>query len=374
MTRPKELDATIVARYLAGESNAAESALVEAWLASDQSRRSEFEELRRVWSYAAPIERTIDVDAAWRKVSGRMGNGDARANVAHPEQGAVRGSIVTRPAHLGLERRGGGISELASFQNVLRAAAVVLFLIGTSATYQRLTAPPHADEPRRITKQFSSAAGQRAIVDLPDGTRMVLAPATHVTLTLPVDGAGLREATLDGEAMFTVTHDSARPFVVHSRYGTTVDIGTTFAVRAYANTPYRVAVREGAVAIGDGPFVSATHGSGIANGAWPMLVAGDVATRGADGQMLTKHGQGVAAMLDWTSGRLTFDHQRFADLVPDLERWYGVRIRIATPALRDRSVSGQFDTESRSEAFDALGRALGARHSISGTIVTFFTQ
>jgi ferric-dicitrate binding protein FerR (iron transport regulator) len=103
-----------------------------------------------------------------------------------------------------------------------------------------------------------------------------------------------------------------------------------------------------------------------------MLVAGDVATRENDGSMHVTHGQDASAILDWTSGRLTFTHTRFADLVPELERWYGVDIRIATSALGDRPVTGQLDAESRSEAMDALGRTLGAQHMTDGSRVTFW--
>jgi transmembrane sensor len=237
----------------------------------------------------------------------------------------------------------------------------------------------HQEPPARTTREFAAAAGQRALIDLDDGTHIVLAPSSHLRMSMPARGSGLREAVLDGEAMFTVAHDTARPFVVRSRYGNTVDIGTAFAVRAYANAPYRVSVREGQVALDQlisqaSPQRTRKVSGVMLDAGAPILVAGDVATRNNEGLMTIAHGQDVAGMLDWTSGRLTFDHEPFGELIPDLERWYGVAIRIESPALRTRTVTGQFDTESSAEAFNALGRVLGARHRVDGKRVTFYLR
>jgi transmembrane sensor len=238
------------------------------------------------------------------------------------------------------------------------AAAMVVAAAGILALHESEWLPSGGQSPAtRTTRDFAASAGERALIDLSDGTHIVLAPATHLRVSMPAGQTGVRELTLDGEAMFTVTHDAARPFVVHSRYGTTVDVGTSFAVRAYAGEAYRVVVRDGRVALG--------------NGRAPVLVAGDVATRGADGAMHVAHAQDASGLLDWSDGRLAFSHTRVADLVPELERWYGVHITIATPELRERFVTGQFDTESREQAMNALGRALGARHAVDGSHVTF---
>jgi len=368
MTRPRDLDPALIARYLSGESTPAESALVRAW-AADPAHRSELDALQRAWNNSLPLERMIDVDGAWRNVSTAMRrgmsdtSGDGRAEpmlrlersqpaAQHPAWRGGRPHVL-RPT---LERgaRAGRATRVAGL------AAAAALVVATSAVALR-GGWPLASSSRtamaRTTRDFVAGQGQRALIDLADGTHIVLAPATRLHVSLPVGARGTRELTLDGEAMFTVAHDAARPFVVHSRYGTTVDIGTSFGVRAYADEPYRVVVRDGRVALGE-------RGE-------PVLVAGDVAARDVSGAMHITHSADAAGLLDWTNGRLTFQHTRFVDLVPELERWYGVRIRIATPELRDRVVTGQLDTESRAEAMDALGRTLGAQHVLDGSRVTF---
>ena len=389
MTRSKDFDAAVLARYLSGESTPAEAALVDAWIANDPGKRADFDEIRRTWSASFPLERSVDVDKAWARLATRMhGSHETAPASIHTEREPV---LHREPTHLSVfsndsPRRGQrlrtGTFRFARAEKSigLRAAAAAVIMAATAATFVQIAARlRERDVPARTTREFAAGAGQRALIDLGDGTHIVLAPSSHLRVSMPVRGGGLREAVLDGEAMFTVAHDTARPFVVRSRYGNTVDIGTAFAVRAYSDAPYRVSVREGEVALGQ-LASPASHrrtnvvGSVVLDADEPVLGAGDVATRDKDGRMTIVHGQNVAEMLDWTSGRLTFDHEQFGELIPDLERWYGVEIRVESPVLRTRTVTGQFDTESRAEAFTALGRVLGARHRVNGKRVTFYLR
>jgi transmembrane sensor len=365
----------LIARFLSGESTPAESALVRAW-AADPIHRAEFDAIRRAWSHAFPLERPIDVDGAWRNLSRLMrpereSDGDAARLYPGAEDSAgahlrlhVPDVMTTRPRTRVLSRTLERVAPRFSRARVtaLAAAAVVFAAAGLgvfdgTGSFDFLS-QHRTSAPERKTQDFFAGAGQRALIDLADGTHVVLAPESHLHVSLPTGTSGVRELTLDGEALFTVTHDTARPFVVQSRYGTTVDVGTSFAVRAYHAEPYRVVVREGRVALGTGATA-------------PVLDAGDVAAGMNDGTMRISHDPAAADLIDWTTGRLTFQHTRFDDIVPELERWYGVSIRLATPSLGSRRITGQLDTESRAEAMAAIGRTLGAQHTIHGTHITF---
>lgn len=354
MTRSPDLDPIVLARYLSGESTSADVALVQAWAGADPANAARLEELRRAWSSSFPLERPVDVDAAWRNVRAAMREMPSVPTRSTPVAPA-RGTYV-HVLHPGRHQRQRALGT-ARLAGLAAAAAIVVAGAGLVVRHGLVGNGAGADAAGRTVRDFAAGTGERALVDLPDGTHIVLAPATHLHVSLPNGRSGVRDLMLDGEATFTVTHDPARPFEVHSRYGTTVDVGTSFGVRAYAGEAYRVVVRAGRVALGDS--------------AAPVLVAGDVATRGTDGAMHVAHAQDASGLLDWSDGRLTFEHTRFADLVPELERWYGVRITIASPALRDRFVTGQLDTESREDAMRALGRTLGAQHVSDGSRVTF---
>ena len=375
MTRSRDLDPMLVARYLSAEATPAEVALVDAWIAADSRHAAQLQELRRAWSSARPLEGIIDVDSAWHRVTASMHGADpARRGVELRLERTTkrRDDALMKPAvaahrlkalrHAGFTRSSISVGWAASIAILLLSAGAVVYggrshRAGLEATNDR------------TTREFAAPTGQRTLIDLADGTHIILAPATHLSISMRAQGSGARDVTLDGEAIFSVTHDVARPFVVHSRYGTTMDVGTSFAVDAYPGELYRVVVRDGRVAIG--PKQRATIQADTSPRMWPVLVAGDIATRRPDGTMRIAHRQNVASMFDWSNGKLTFEHTRFAELVPELERWYGIEITIASPALRERMITGQFDTESRSEALKAIGRALGARYTIDGTHVTF---
>lgn len=378
MTRSRDLDPALLARYLSGECTPAEAALVRAWAASDPAHRAELDELRRAWSSAFPLERPIDIDAAWHTMATAMHRADAatapdpramlrpehpHADFPHADFPHADGPHADHPH---VERaQTHPLRSLTTRRSrrrmipagIMAAAAAIALAFGIRSVARTTGSSTTSDVSARILRSFATGPGQRALIDLADGTHIVLAPGTRLRVSLPVASSGTRELTLDGEAMFTVTHDVAHPFVVRTRYGTTIDVGTSFAVRAYTGEPYRVVVREGRVELG-GAHV-------------PILVAGDVVTRDADGTLQLAHAQDAASLLDWADGHLTFEHTRFGEIVPELERWYGVQIRIATPALRNRVITGQFDTESRSEAMDALSRTLGAQHTTDGQRVTF---
>src|SRR5205823_9940716 len=83
-----------------------------------------------------------------------------------------------------------------------------------------------------------------------DGTQVTLAPQSR--LRYPADyGAARRELYLDGEAYFQVTPDSQRPLRVHTAASVTEDLGTAFAIRAYADqVATEVVVAQGRVALG----------------------------------------------------------------------------------------------------------------------------
>ena len=351
---------------------------MRAW-AADPSHRAEFESIQRAWSHSFPLERPIDVDAAWQNMSIAMHPADqsnergvapgqphdlgARGNLRLHQSVPPARSPHSRLLMPTLDR----VARRSSWTRITAFAAAAVVLVTTSISMIHMVSGTwplasivqrSATAPERKTQDFVARAGQRALIDLADGTHIVLAPESRLHVSLPTGTSGLRDLTLDGQALFTVVHDTARPFVVHSRYGTTVDVGTSFAVRAYTGQPYRVVVRDGQVALGTGAGA-------------PLLEAGDVAAARNDGTLHIAHDPGAASLIDWTTGRLTFQHTRFVDVVPELERWYGVTIRLATPSLRNRRITGQLDTESRAEAMAAIGRTLGAQHETHGTNVTF---
>ena len=119
-------------------------------------------------------------------------------------------------------------------KNLLRIAAVLLPLLLISGLGFYLN---------RQTDIFSQATfsevyvpkGEDARIFFQDGTEVFLNADTRIRYPNKF-GLRKREIYLDGEAYFNVTSDRKRPFVVRAQHTETEVLGTSFNVRAYANS------------------------------------------------------------------------------------------------------------------------------------------
>ncbi len=215
-------------------------------------------------------------------------------------------------------------------------------------------------------QQYATAVGQRLTVALSDGTQFTLAPAS--TLRVPLDyGRARREVELDGEAYFVVRHDAAHPFTVRAEGAIAQDVGTRFAVRAYADgQPPRVAVADGAVTVAGA--VGAQAGRAV------MLHAGEVAMV-SDGQAaIVARGVDTTAYLGWTGGELVFDGTPLRDALTELGRWYGLDFHLGDSSLARVRLRMTVQGASRDELLDGLVLLLNARYERQGTHVTIYRR
>ena len=72
MEDPIDISSEQLARYVAGEADAAERALVERWAAAADANRRELDATLAIWSMSGDPAPSVDVDAAWNKVRSRI--------------------------------------------------------------------------------------------------------------------------------------------------------------------------------------------------------------------------------------------------------------------------------------------------------------
>ena len=215
-----------------------------------------------------------------------------------------------------------------------------------------------------LSPAFFRSPGMETITTLPGETREIaLADGSKIALnggtTIAFDRKAERFARLEsGEAIFTIKHDSARPFVVDTGDGTLRDVGTIFNVRQSADG-LEVAVSEGSVQYQPGSdAVTLTPGKQlrVRRGTKKALVSAvDPATVGG-----------------WQQGRLSYRDAPLATIAVDLSRSLGTSVTIS-PDLAGRRFSGVIRVD-RDEArlFRQLESLLGvrARHSAKGWQLT----
>jgi transmembrane sensor len=317
-----EPDWVLLERVAVGKGSDADRAAVEQWIGSDPDRRRLFDQIARI-------------AAATRQLSAPRSTQphfDAAASLA----GARK--RLSRPRHMGWR-----VSDrwpLAAIAAGLVVAISLGLAIGTRS------------RKREAPRVFLTARGQRATLSLDDGTQVVLAPASRLT----VDG---RSARLDGEAFFTVVHDPRTPFVVHAGRVMATDKGTRFDVRAYPeDSTVRVAVDEGQVAV---TAVTAANTPAIA------LAGGDAATVTPSGQAAVD--RGVENIGAWTTGRLELHNTPAREAVRALARWYDVDLRLGDSTLAAVPLTASFRDEPVDEVLHIVAVTLGARIRWSGRTV-----
>lgn len=223
------------------------------------------------------------------------------------------------------------------------AAAAVVALIGYS------TFPSGGD-----LYAIETRAGERRSVALADGGRIDLNGGTRIQL----DRDDVRFARLEqGEALFTIIHNDARPFEVEAGGATMRDLGTIFNVVANARQ-VEVGVSEGAVLFDPaGAAVNLTPGMTLRR-------VGEAAPRVSRVE--------PAAVGGWRDGRLSYRSATIGEVAADLARNLGVPVT-ATPVVARQAFTGVIVLDPNAET--ALRRAasvlgVSAGRSGDGWILT----
>ncbi|HEV2532012.1 FecR family protein [Phenylobacterium sp.] len=284
-----------VIRLQAGDLDGADGLAFDAWLQADDRNATAYDA-------ALAIDQEFETNAA-----------------------AVREGLRTRrPGRVLAFRRpyyAAGAAAAAAF-----AAALIVPAMMVSTT----------------TAAYATGTGEHRTVSLADGSKIDLDASSRLSVTL---GRHERQVTMaEGQAVFDVTHDSRRPFLIAAGDRTVRVVGTQFDVRHRAGH-LSVTVTRGTVEV------------------LPADGASGQTFRLHPGQRL-EHQEGaisaqVAAAapdqaLGWRSGRLVYRDQPLSIVVADLNAEFAKPIRIADPALAATPVSGVFIVDSE----DAVVRRL----------------
>lgn len=189
-----------------------------------------------------------------------------------------------------------------------------------------------------VDKTYETAVGAQRTVVLADHTRITLNTGTRLVVEYRENERRIRLER--GEALFEVTRNPNRPFIVQAGAARIEDIGTIFDVHL-ATEKTAVTLLEGKVQVRD-RAASSGQAKPIA------LVPGERLTLYADkAPMLVR--QNVQEALAWREGRVYFDDTSVADAVAEMNRYGGPTIRVDDPRIAALRISGVFSTHDPSE-------------------------
>jgi transmembrane sensor len=191
-------------------------------------------------------------------------------------------------------------------------------------------------------QEFTTQAGETREITLADGSVMDLSPATAVAVRYRMHE---RLLTLEqGEAVFHVAKNRARPFIVEAADTRVRAVGTIFKVQRTVRHVC-VSVVEGVVAVSEEPR-NWPRGPGSAR-PLPLLslAANEQVSINVSGIMSPVHWTNVDAVGAASANRLTFDNQTVGDVARLFNRRNRMQIEISDPSLAARRISGIFPTD-----------------------------
>jgi transmembrane sensor len=178
------------------------------------------------------------------------------------------------------------------------------------------------------TQTFATAKGEHRTVKLADGSTVDLNAGSRLSVTLARHER--RIILPEGEAVFDVAADTARPFLIAAGDRTVRVVGTRFDVRRRSGL-LSVTVERGVVEV-----LPSAEAAGRAYRLHPGQRLDHI--EGARGVQVSA--ADPAQVFSWKSGRLIYRDQPLGEVIADLNQQFPRPIRLEDPALAQTRVSG----------------------------------
>lgn len=214
----------------------------------------------------------------------------------------------------------------------IAASAALFSILAIGVWYVRSTAD----------NSYATSLGEQRIFELADGSVVFLNTQSRVQVRY---SAEMRDIYLrDGQALFQVKHDAARPFRVHAGAALIQAIGTQFDVRLYSDRA-TVAVVEGTVQISSSNGNDGAQVSSPAPARAPArIVAGEGATVETDGVIEVAAKVDAEAVTAWRRQRLVFRDATLSAIVNEFNRYnLAPRLRVEGSEVAARRYNGSFN-------------------------------
>ncbi|GIL38045.1 FecR family protein [Roseiterribacter gracilis] len=214
--------------------------------------------------------------------------------------------------------------------------------------------------------EYSTAAGAKRTVELRDGSTIVMAGATRIREEF--SDHERRIQLLEGQALFQVAHNPARPFRVEAGLQTVQAVGTAFDV-SRAENRVEVAVSDGIVAVTT---------KGLAEAGAPAVLKlvkgqavafqGPITTGGVRSVPVERIGS-------WREGRVYFEKEPLARVLDAMGRQYGRRFTVDDPMEANRPISIVLKADSnQADVVKAVEGQMALKAVDRGDRTTSFTR
>ena len=306
----EEIPYLLINRFLAGDLNDAEKAILKKWRAANSENEKRFLECQFVWnksSLSQPSDDvSIDLDAALTKVHEQI-------------------LPAVKPMNQGRRR----FLQIAS----AAAAAMALFFIGfwglTNNSVEQMIVKTSNEEQLKISLPDQSIVwlNENSILSYPKSFK-----------------ENYREVKLTGDAVFEVVHDKTHPFIVNSEELSVKVLGTKFNVNTSQEDAILVHVINGKVQV-----------ENTINPKNSFIITKDQSvTYDSKIQKLALSESFDNNQLFWSTNTLTFSNSTLEKLFEDLRQHYDVDIQIQNTDFLSCFVNGKFKDNTVDEILESI--------------------
>lgn len=336
----------VIVRYLENTMTKRDSDLLEEWLAQSNENRRILHSVDQIWKASSETAqesflKELNLEKDWDRISQRIEQSDSKE---HQKRIQKFGRLRKRQQ---------------IFSNLLKVAALLLVAFSSvflTLQYAQPEPEPTVYEP--VFKEISTKAGERANIELGDGTKVFLNADSKLTVP-DIFSTHQRVVELSGQAFFDVTPDKTRPFYIKTNHAVIEVVGTAFDVKSYLDDPnVRVVVQEGTVELkkADNEDEALIINKGYLGSLSRM--AGNLSIEQVDD---------LGIYTGWRDGRLVFKNTPFEEVLAHIKRWYDVEIKLelADEALLEKEFTADLKTRSVADVFDVVSMSMEIEYSLN---------
>jgi transmembrane sensor len=227
------------------------------------------------------------------------------------------------------------------------SAMAATMLVGAAGAWQVL----------RHHGRYRTGKGEVRVIALKDGTVVTLNTASEIVVDY---SDKLRAVELvNGEALFDVAKNRARPFIVGAGDTSVRVVGTSFTVRRLETAPVQVLVREGIVEVFKPTMIDARPLRITANTrAVAVAEMPEIAAKPIPVAQLHRE-------LAWQDGHIAFEGQTLQQAAAEFSRYSDVRIVIDDPELAHEEIAGLFRANDPVGFAETIAISLNAHARVS---------
>ncbi len=303
----------LLGKFLAQETDADESAMVENWLKASKENQKEFDDYQFIWQCTSTIneETPLDIDVAWSKV---------KSKIDSPKEAKI---IAFTP-------------KKQAFFTPISIAASIFLLVGIALIFILF----NQKNVEIISLKTTNNTLEKT---LPDGSVVFLNSDTNLSYSTDFKG-DTREITLNGEAFFKVQRDETKPFVIHANGSDIRVLGTSFNVKAYDKN-VKVSVETGKV-----EFKHQAKKT--------LLVKGEEATFEVNNDTIRKFAAMDKNVFAYKTKTFVFENSSLEHIITVLSESYHTKISLKNDKIKSCRLTTKFENETLPNALNVIAETL----------------